>query len=172
MVAALLRQPGGFEAFGLGPVLPYSAQLFALKEPYVRERLLQRKASPMGGTTPHLPDDHDLLSRVEIFLDVKLTVPSKVQVASERAPQSSLPDISLSVGEVGGVEHLYLGMPPVFGAVQAYPVEGLNVPTSQLHVGLRHRPLSIPRWGRGASRGERVSKNRRITSGARSLIAK
>jgi hypothetical protein len=134
----------GFEGLGSAHVLPDSAHLPVLEEEYVRERLFHRKASPVGGSEPCVPDDHDLLSRIEILLDAKLAVPSKFQVALDHFPDSSFAHISVSVGKVGGLEYLYIGMPQVLGGIgNALSVKSFVVLTGQLHVLLRHRRRSI-----------------------------
>ena len=104
-MSALLRQPGGFEGLSPTQVLPYASDLAVLDEKHVRERSLERKASsPVGSSNPRLPDNHDFLSRVEIFGIPKLAVPSKLQVVLNKFRDSSLAHISVSVREGGWVE--------------------------------------------------------------------
>jgi hypothetical protein len=76
--------------------------------------------------------------------------------------QSGLPHVSASVGEIGRVEHFYIGMSPVLAGVHAC-AEGFKVLTSKLDVPLRHRPCSIPRSRGGCRPRTARSENRRET---------
>ena len=100
---------------------------------------IQWNTSPVGATTPHPPDDHDLLSCVETFLDQKLTVPPNFHVALDSFPESSLSHMSIGVWEVGRVVQLNFGVPQVPGAIKTPSVDGFVGLTNQLDVFLRHR---------------------------------
>jgi hypothetical protein len=165
MVSALLRQPGGFEGFGSVAV-----------------------CEPLVASDSSLPErDHDPVVDLNICaacssahvmppVDQDLVGPGIHELEINGEPLERVGDLDVEVPcGLATADRIYLrprrrwddlavritGREPRSAVA---PIKGLVRLAESLHVLLRHRPRSIPRWGKGRLRGLTRAKDRQSPS--------
>src|SRR5215204_7111127 len=159
----LLRQPGGFEGFGVTQEVPRADDLPASEADELSELLVESDASRPAGHV-EMTEDEDRLAEVANLLNLsRETFPRPAAIVVPglaRAVKTPIGGFPALQGRLNGGMPLHLGVKLGQEGVKIVGIPGLENTSNCLDVLLRHRPRSIAGCGKAVSRGCRPSCRR------------